>query len=502
MPPLWLIGMMGSGKSTIGRKVAASRGVDHVDVDRLIESQSGHSISEIFESEGEAGFREREATAVGSVSGDVVVSTGGGVVLNSDSVARMRSTGTVVLLDASVPTLSQRVGDPASRPLLAGADPATRLEEIRTERWPAYEAAADYTIDADQTAADVARLAGSCDRFAPSETSRVMVGPVLPKHLMPASSRREQAVVVAQPGSTAVAKAVMARLEREVDALALVELPDREAAKNVTTVEELYDRLGDLNVGRHDTIVAVGGGTVTDAAGFAAATWLRGIEWVAIPTTMLGAVDASIGGKTGINVGGKNLVGAFWHPTQVSISTGVLDALDDDLTREGSAEAIKAGFIADRTIVDLYAEHGLDAPKGEVVRRAVGVKCAVVADDFRESGSRALLNFGHTLGHAIETVTGLAHGLAVSVGMVAAAEVSRRRHGFDPAELVEPLEALGLPTSAGAVDKDEVRELVARDKKRTADGIRMVLLKAVGEPVVEVVDADDIDAGLAAVGIA
>jgi len=364
-----------------------------------------------------------------------------------------------------------------------------------------YQAAADYIVDANQALDDVVAIVRSFGRYHSAPESSVYVGATLPRRLLPPSLGREQAVVVAQPGSLGVARAVMARLESEVDALALIELDDREAAKTVASIETLYGSLASLNVGRHDTIVAVGGGAVTDVAGFAAATWLRGIEWVSVPTTMLGAVDASIGGKTGINVGGKNLVGAFWHASQVSISLGILDALDDDLRREGAAEAIKAGFLFDPTIVSLYRDHGLDAPSSEVVRRAVALKAAIVFGDFRESGQRALLNFGHTIGHGIETASGMPHGYAIAIGMIAAAEVSARRYDFDADLVRAPLAQLGLPLAAPALDPDDVMPFISRDKKRTANGLRMVLLREIGDPTVELVSDADVAAGLAAVGI-
>ena len=501
MPPLWLIGMMGAGKSTVGRQAAELRGVEHIDIDQRIAARAGRSISQIF-AEGEHVFRAMEAAEIGRVASleDVVVSTGGGVVLDPGNVEAMRRTGAVVLLEASVEALVGRVsGRP--RPLLDGHDPEQRLRELLEIRAPIYDAAAHFVVDAEQSPADVAVLVAGCDLYSVGEDTKVVIGPTLPRRLLPASAQRQQAVVVVQKGSAHVGRAVMARLESEVDAIAMVELPDREAAKTLDAMGELYAQLAELNVGRGDTVVGVGGGTVTDVAGFAAATWLRGIESVLVPTTMLGAVDAAIGGKTGINVMGKNLVGAFWHPTQVAISLGVLGALPRSLIREGAAEAIKAGFIADPRLVELYDKHGLDAPISEVVRRAVAVKTAIVADDFREAGRRVILNFGHTIGHAVEVERAMPHGHAVAVGMVAAAAISQRRHGFDSGRVVEPLEKLGLPTRVDEADLAVVRRLLSRDKKRTAEGLRMVLLRDIGDPVVEVVDSATIDHGLKAVGI-
>ena len=502
MPPLWLIGMMGVGKSTVGREVARLRGARHVDIDLRITTRTGRSIPEIFAADGEAAFRALESAEVAEVASmdNVVASTGGGVVLDRTNVVAMRRSGAVVLLNATLPTLTARVSG-RERPLLAGHDPAQRLQELLEDRARAYDSAAHFIVDAEQAVADVAALVSGCDQFTVTEASRVVVGPTLPRKLLPPSERREQAVVVVQEGSVPIGRAVMAKLEAEVDAIAMIELPDREEAKTLDAVGDLYSQLASLNVGRDDTIVGVGGGTVTDVAGFAAATWLRGIEAVFVPTTMLAAVDAAIGGKTGINVQGKNLVGAFWHPTQVAISHGVLDALPRALVREGAAEAIKAGFIADPRLVELFDTNGLDAPTAEVVRRAVAVKTAVVADDFREEGRRAILNFGHTIGHGIEVERAIPHGHAVSVGMAAAAAISAERYGFDAHKVIAPLEKLGLPVRIAGADAAVVRDYISRDKKRTVDGPRMVLLRAIGDPVVEVVDPATIDRGLEAVGI-
>jgi 3-dehydroquinate synthase len=220
-----------------------------------------------------------------------------------------------------------------------------------------------------------------------------------------------------------------------------------------------------------------------------------------VPTTLLGAVDAAIGGKTGINLRGKNLVGAFHHPQRVVVQLGVLAQLPHHLRREGWAEALKAGLIGDPELVELFARSGEEADLGEMVRRAIRVKAAIVTDDPGEEGRRALLNFGHTLGHGIELAAPMSHGEAVAVGMVAAAAVSALRYGFPARFLTDLIFSLGLPVAAAGVTAEAVLALVARDKKRTAEGLRMVLLRGVGDAVVEVVTDDELRHGLAAVGV-
>jgi 3-dehydroquinate synthetase len=318
----------------------------------------------------------------------------------------------------------------------------------------------------------------------------------IPALALPERASREQAVILYSPGAKAIAEEVANRIE----ANRTLELSDRDEAKTLAQVGDIYEWLAQHNVGRHDTIIGVGGGAATDVAGFVAATWLRGVEFVAIPTTLLGAVDAAIGGKTGINFGGKNLVGAFHLPTRVIIDLDLLARLPEALRLEGLAEALKVGYLGDPQLVTLL--QGTDPPLAEVVQRSVAVKVGIVNGDYREADSRAFLNFGHTIGHAIEVLAPMPHGLAVAVGMVAAATISAARYGFDSADLVETVFGLGLPVAAAGVAPGPALALIRKDKKRTREGVRMVLLRGLGDPVIEPVSDELIELGLAAVGIA
>jgi 3-dehydroquinate synthetase len=314
---------------------------------------------------------------------------------------------------------------------------------------------------------------------------------------------RANAAVLCQAATRGVAERLGAALARTGIVATVIELPDGEAVKALDALEPIYRRLNDLALTRGDTIVGVGGGALTDVAGFVGATYLRGVEAVYVATTLLGAVDAAIGGKTAVNVGGKNLVGVFAHPTRVVIDLDLLDQLPPDLIRQGSAEALKAGLIGDPELVSLYARHGIDAPLDEVVDRAVGVKAAVVSDDFREHGNRAFLNYGHTIGHAIEAESGISHGDAVAIGMVAAGTVSQLTVGFNRAgEQRDLIERLGLPTVAPQVDAARVLDLVNLDKKRDVAGTRMVVLEEIGRPAVLNVDDATVRAALASVDVA
>ena len=504
MGHLWLIGMMGSGKTTVGKLVAADRGTPHWDADRLLEERAGRSIPEIFSERGEGFFRGLEREVIARLAAETetgaVISTGGGAVLDGANRAAMRGSGAVAWLDAPVSVLAERAE--GGRPLLEGREAESRLGELLAERRPCYQAAAHYAIDARGTAQETAAQVGECARLTAGDSSEILIGRRLPAPLLPPSERRRAAAVLTQPGARPAADHVEELLRGQGTEVSVsLMLPDREAAKTVRTAEMAYQRLAAANLGRDDVIVGVGGGAVTDLAGFVAATWLRGVECVLVPTTLLAAVDAAIGGKTGVNVAGKNLVGAFWHPSRVAVSLRILEELPEELLREGAAEAVKAGFIADPRLAELFDRYGLRAPLGEVVRRAAAVKTEVVAGDFREAGRRAILNFGHTIGHGVEAACGMPHGLAVAVGMAAAAEVSARRYGFDPMLVRGPLQKLGLPTQAPPVDREDVMTLISRDKKRTAHGLRMVLLREIGDPVVEHVGPEEVDLGLAAVGL-
>jgi 3-dehydroquinate synthase len=321
--------------------------------------------------------------------------------------------------------------------------------------------------------------------------------------LLPEREGRRRVAIVTHDGATRVAARIETRLATAGIEVATRQLPDREAAKTMATAEATYLWLNALGMTRLDTIVAVGGGALTDAAGFIAATYLRGIEIVLVPTTLLGAVDAAIGGKTAVNVGGKNLAGVFAHPARVVVDLDVVAGLPRGLLIEGTAETLKAGLIADLRLVELYEEHGLEAPLEEVVTRAVRVKAEVVSGDFREGGRRAILNYGHTVGHAVETAHGLPHGHAVAIGMVAAGAVAGNVTGFADADRQRDLIArLELPTRAPASDRAELLRLMALDKKRDASGIRMVLLRTIGDATVATVDTATVEAALDAVGVA
>ncbi|HEU5159752.1 MAG TPA: 3-dehydroquinate synthase [Streptosporangiaceae bacterium] len=308
------------------------------------------------------------------------------------------------------------------------------------------------------------------------------------------SDRARTVAVVHAEGLPEIARPVCGVLERAGYAAHALPVPDGEAAKRVEVLAGLWSRFARLGMTRSDAIVSVGGGATTDLGGFAAASWLRGVPVVHVPTTLLGMVDAAVGGKTGIDIPeGKNLVGAFHPPAGVVCDLTTLVTMPRDDYVSGLAEVIKAGFIADPKILDLVEAdpRGAAAPDGphtrELVERAIQVKADVVGADLRESGPREILNYGHTLGHAIEKAEEyrFRHGYAVAIGMVYAAELARLAGRLAP-DIVERhrsvLTAVGLPTSYGADGWPELRAAMRVDKKARGATLRFVVLDGLAEP--------------------
>jgi len=304
------------------------------------------------------------------------------------------------------------------------------------------------------------------------------------------SRPRQRVAILSQQPTSGLAESYGTVLSNAGLAVTGYLVPDGEEAKQLGVVEDVYRFLNDSGFTREDLVIGVGGGALTDVTGFIGGTYMRGVSVVYIATTLLAAVDASIGGKTAVNVGGKNLAGVFAHPEAVLIDIDIIDQLPPSLKREGAAEALKTGFIEDIGIVEAYERSGLGVDLEDVVNRSAAVKVGVVNEDFRERGRRAILNYGHTVGHAIESTTGRSHAESVSIGTVAAGAASKAVFGFEGEERQRAvLSHVGLPLNAPEADSGAVRDMMDRDKKRDTDGIRMVLLRDFGSP--ELVHADD-----------
>ena len=322
----------------------------------------------------------------------------------------------------------------------------------------------------------------------------VIVGTGLLGELSELLGSRHKVAILHQPVLTQTAEAIRNHLSDKGIEAHRIELPDAEAGKDLQVVAFLWEVLGRIGIGRTDAIVSLGGGAATDVAGFAAATWLRGVDVVHVPTTLLAMVDAAIGGKTPINTdAGKNLVGAFHQPAAVIVDLAMLETLPPNELVAGMAEVVKAGFIADPVILDLIEADPQAAvdPSGsvlpELIRRAIAVKATVVAADEKESALREILNYGHTLAHAIERRERYRwrHGAAVSVGLVFAAELARLAGRLDTATVQrhrDVLTALGLPVSYDADALPELLGYMAGDKKTRSGVLRFVVLDGLAKP--------------------
>lgn len=311
--------------------------------------------------------------------------------------------------------------------------------------------------------------------------------------ILSATTRAHRLLIIHQPALATRASAVADALRAAGRTVSLHAIADAESGKTIDSASECWDACAQAGLTRHDAIVGLGGGAATDLAGFIAATWMRGIKVVQYPTTLLAMVDAAVGGKTGINTqAGKNLVGAFHEPAAVVIDLEVLETLPREEMVAGSAEIIKAGFIADTAILDIYEADPLAAldPHGslpELIHRAIEVKAEVVTQDLKESGLREILNYGHTYGHAVELEENYRwrHGHAVAVGMVYEAELAKAAGLLDQQAVDRHrriLESVGLPTTYDGSSLEKLEVVMGRDKKNRESTIRFVVLEAVGTP--------------------
>jgi shikimate kinase/3-dehydroquinate synthase len=441
---LALIGFMGAGKSTLGSELARLTERPFVDTDVEIEKRFG-PIGELFE-RGEPEFRQIEEQVVAEVlsAPPSVIALGGGAVLSAATQERLSRTAFVALVPVDVETAWSRVST-SDRPLVRERDQFGRLYE---ERYDVYDVLADGGGD-DAESLLLSALAITVERGTriPYDAALIADERVLALHelrfLRPAVSTHA--------------------------------VPSGEAAKSLAVVERLWS---ELSIGRDGWIVAFGGGSTTDVAGFVAATHLRGVRWIAVPTTLVGMVDAAIGGKTGINTdGGKNLAGVFHYPWQVFVDPSFLATLPPEERRAGMAEVVKTGLLAG---AELWA-----LPEEKMIRACAAYKAAVVlSDPYERTGRRAILNLGHTFGHALEAGSGytLGHGDAVALGLLAALRLSGR-----PTDVVEEV----LAPQPVHANRERAWEALLRDKKSSRDETKLVLIGDDGAYLAPV-PADDV----------
>ena len=498
---VWLCGPPGAGKSTVAPLLAALRHGTAVDVDAVVEAQDGRTIARIVEEDGEPAFRALERTAVAAIAArdNQVVALGGGALLDEANRRAVAASGTLVFLDASLEACARRIGaNAATRPLLR--EPGA-LARLHAERRPLYlHATVRVPADAGEPPAIALAVENALaeERIVHVRTARpydVAIGrravERLPDRARPQPGAR--VLVVADARVAALSARVGDAYDAAGIAASTCTVSADEALKSLDAVAALYDRFIDAGIDRRGLVVGVGGGTIGDAVGFAAATFQRGVPFAAVPTTLLSAVDAAIGGKTAVNLpAGKNLVGTVTQPVHVAIVPEALRSLPRRDVVSGYGEMLKYGLALDEPLYRAMRAREralLDDPATalDAIARCVALKAAVVAEDEDDrTGTRALLNFGHTVGHALEKVCGygaLRHGEAVIVGMRAALALSSIRGALPDAvrEAADAhLAALPVPPAWREAPSDAVIAATRSDKKRHAGGTRFVLLDAIG----------------------
>ena len=517
--PIVLVGMMGVGKTSVGRRLAARLGLEFIDADVEIEQVAGLSITEIFARYGEPFFRDREHRVVTRLvmGGQRVIATGGGAFVHAATRRCIARHAVSVWLNADFDVLMRRVRKRANRPLLANADPEGVLRRLIAARNPLY-ATADCAVmsrEGPHEACVDAVIETLLQRGPPRAEAAVRValgaraydiriGPGL-------IAQAGGAIAALGPGAACaivtdenVARHHLPALEASLTAAgvrhASVITPPGEGAKCYAQFERVCDAIIAARLERNDIVIALGGGVVGDLAGFAAASVRRGMRLVQMPTSLLAQVDSSVGGKTGINSRfGKNLVGAFHQPVLVLADTDALGTLPVREFKAGYAEVVKYGLIDDRPFFEwLEANHRAvfdgGAPRVEAIRASCAAKAAMVARDEHETGDRALLNLGHTFGHAFEALTGydgarLVHGEGVAIGLACAFRFSQKLGlcaGQDAGRVAAHLTQVGLPTRIRDIpgwdaDPEAVLDAMFQDKKVERGALTFILARGIGE---------------------
>lgn len=519
-PRAIFIGMPGAGKSTVGRRVAKILGLDFRDSDELIVTREGMSVEDIFSTRGESGFREAEADAIEWAINefDGVLALGGGAVTHERTRA-MLADQHVVLIEATDEELTRRVSRSRTvRPLLQH-NPRQGIQRLRRQRSTIYHSVASYVVLSD--ARPVARIVNEVVDHLNSSYTRipvggdqpydVVIGRELVNEVVRLASTKAASLVVFSEDVRRYAEPIITELTIADIPVATFVVPSGEDAKTAGVIIDGWSAAGEAGIGRDGVVIAIGGGATTDMGGFLAATWLRGVSVIQVPTTLLAMVDAAVGGKTGINsTHGKNLVGSFHPPIGVFADVDTLATLDPAEIRAGMGEVAKCGFIADAEITRIISESDdplSDAALFEHIARSVQVKADVVSADLRESGQREFLNYGHTLAHAIELSSnyGVRHGEAVSIGCVFAAALAEAA-GVAPAGLADHhraiLARLDLPTSYSGVSREDVLAIMHSDKKVRDGKLRFVVLRELGAPEILVAPtSEQLDAAFEEVGL-
>ncbi len=505
-----ITGFMATGKSCVGRLLAERLNRPFIDMDDELVAHFGKPIREVFAETGEAAFRAAEAELCQQLAArqGCVISTGGGALVDPQNRTTLGETGILICLTATPDEILRRVADTGERPLLNtdAAEQADRVRSLLRERRAAYGAIAHQINTTGRSTAAVLTqlletLAG--DAEVPNMTRIPVRGPEGSYHICIGEGLLQEAgkllanrdlrlgpaAIVTNPMvSPHHAQTLTTSLEAAGFSPTICTVPEGEQHKTLASIASLYDQFLAAGLDRKSPVISLGGGVIGDMAGFAAASYLRGVPFVQIPTSLLAMVDASVGGKTGVDLPqGKNLVGAFKQPHLVIIDTDVMRTLPAAEFRSGLAEVIKHGMIGAPELFIQFEEAG-PTNLAHLVSDAVRVKVDVVEEDPYEQGRRATLNLGHTFGHAIELVSEfqIRHGEGVALGLVAATEMAAALGRCDPALVTRVrrvLERVELPVQLAGYDAKSIIAAMGHDKKRVGKTIRFIIPQALGDVV-------------------
>jgi shikimate kinase/3-dehydroquinate synthase len=534
---LIITGFSGTGKSLVAKEVARGLNWDFLDTDDEIVKQTGKPIAEIFRQDGEARFRELECKTIRKAcqQRQTVIAIGGGAIVDPQNYELLAKTGLIVCLEAKPETIYERLFREAAyspetevRPLLANDNPLERIRQLKASRQP-YYANVDWTVHTDnlnisQVAEQVIRAWRLLRRYAPRDDREkawssidkdiaCLVGTATQSYpvfvgygLLDKLGEKMKQAALAGTATMISDENVFSLYGSKVggilkDAGFLVNsfvVPPGEETKNMDYAIKIYDFLVEHRAERDDIVIALGGGMVGDLAGFIAATFLRGMPWIQVPTSLVAMVDASIGGKVGVNhPEGKNLIGAFYQPNLVLADPQTLTTLPQRELTSGWAEVIKHGLILDKGFFEFLESNvsRLTKLEPELLTRAIAcsaaIKAQVVSQDEKErEGKRTILNYGHTIAHGLEAATQykrFLHGEAVAIGMLGAAKLSQRS-GLLPSAAVERqrelLQKFGLPMVFSGLGLTEITRAMELDKKTKEKAIRWVLLQDIGNAVI------------------
>ncbi len=533
-----LVGMMGAGKTSIGKRLAQRLGVPFNDADAEIERAAGMTIPEIFSTRGEAEFRLGEQRVIQRLLGEgaSVLATGGGAFMNADTRKRIAEAGLSIWLKADFDVLLRRVKKRSNRPLLQTEDPEKTLRDLIELRYPTY-AEATITIHSRDVAHEVIvdeiiielsshlglrapaitkpdRLSDLVKVDLPGRAYDIVIGSGLLETAGDRIAALGKDLSVSIITDETVAEHHLATLQNSLQKAnirsAPVIIPPGEKSKSMAMVTKVVDEILAAKLERGDLVVALGGGVIGDLAGFAAAIARRGMRFIQIPTTLLAQVDSSVGGKTGVNSEhGKNLIGAFHQPSLVLADVDCLDTLSKREFAAGYAEVVKYGLINDAEFFNWLESHheGVYAGGADrvyAISKSCRAKAAIVMRDEREEGERALLNLGHTFAHAFERIVAydgarLVHGEAVAIGLCCAFRFSQKlglASGQDALRIERHLEKVGLPTKIKAIPgwsagSEDILDAMAQDKKVKKGRLTFILARGIGESFI----APDIDSG-------